>query len=196
VTTAEPSGVPGRPRADVVVRELRWSDFDAIRDSYYLLYEERSTAPDIGITLFQHRPSLDDEVSWFADLYRKALSGQSLVVVAERDGIAVGHCTVHPVGATPESEQAHVGELGILVHRDHRGVGVGRALLNAALRQCRGKFEIVHLSVFSTNVRARRLYEELGFVRIGSRSRVVRRGDRYFDEDLMVLDLARTVANR
>lgn len=187
-----PDGAP----ASVVVRELRWSDYPALREGYYLLYEERESRPEIGITLFASRPTEADEVAWFSGLYRKALSGESVVVVAERDGTAIGNCTVSPIGTPSTSETAHVGELGILVHRDHRGQGVGRALLENALGQCRAKFDLVRLWVFSTNSRARRLYEEFGFVYVGTLPRAVRRGDRYFDEDLMFLDFGRANANR
>jgi ribosomal protein S18 acetylase RimI-like enzyme len=186
----------GSSRDDFVVRELRWTDFPSLRELYFLLYEERETNPEIGITLFENRPTDDDEIAWFTGLYRRALSGESVVAVAERDGAVVGSCTVGLHGAAPTSESGHVGVLGILVHRDHRGQGIGRALLSSAIAQSRKKFEIVRLSVFSVNVRARRLYEEFGFRYVGTFPGHVRRGDRYFDEDLMVLDFRPAHANR
>jgi RimJ/RimL family protein N-acetyltransferase len=179
----------------VSIRELRWSDFDAVRDTYLLLYDEREQNSEIGITLFESRPSYSDEVAWFADLYRRVLAGDALVAVAESDGRSVGQCTVRRVGPTAESEAGHVGELGILVHRDHRGRGIGRALLARVLEACAGKFELVRLSVFATNVRARKLYEEFGFVRVGTLPRAIRRGTAYFDEELMVRPLPRSPAN-
>lgn len=181
---------------DLEVRDLRWTDFDGLRETYFLLYEERATHPDIGITLFRTQPSHEDEVAWFANLFRQVLSGESIVAVATRGGRAIGSCTIRRVGASPESEMAHVGELGILVHRDHRGAGVGRALLQDALHRCRGKFDVVRLSVFSVNRRARELYESFGFVFVGRIPRAVRRGETTYDEDLMVLDFGAPAANR
>lgn len=189
----EPRRSPSRAKFEV--RELRWSDFAELRDLYYLLYEERGTQPDIGITLFTTRPSPEDEVEWFSKLYQSVLAGESIAVVAERDGHAVGNCVVRRTAPSELHESSHVGLLGIVVHRDHRGAGVGRALLAKALQECRGRFEIVRLSVFSVNVRARRLYEEFGFVFIGTVPGVVRRGPQRFDEDLMVLDLTKPSAN-
>jgi len=181
----------GAPRSpdEVVVRELRWTDFDPIRETYYRLYDERERNPDLGITLFAHRPSYADEVNWFSTLYRSVLNGDAVVAVAERSAGFAGHCTVRRVGPSPESETAHVGELGILVDEAHRGQGVGRALLDRVLRDCGERFEVVRLSVFATNHRARRLYESFGFVRVGTLPGVIRRGDRYLDEDLMVKSL-------
>jgi RimJ/RimL family protein N-acetyltransferase len=196
VTPPPPRRDSGPALRDFVVRELRWTDFPSLRELYYLLYEEREVNPEIGITLFAARPTDEDEVAWFSSLYRRSVSGESIVAVAERDGTVVGSCTVRTVGPTTTSETAHVGELGILVHRDHRARGIGRALLRHALDQCRTKFELVRLTVFSVNVRARRLYEEFGFAFVGTLPRAIRRGDRYFDEDLMVLDLNPASANR
>jgi RimJ/RimL family protein N-acetyltransferase len=189
--TSGPPGPATQPRAaDVVVRELRWSDFDDLTATYYLLYDEREVQTDLGISLFRTRPSREDQVTWFANLYRRVLSGETVAAIAERNGHAIGSCIVHCVGPSRESEMSHVGELGIVVHRDHRGTGVGTALLRRALEQCRGKFDLVRLSVFSVNVRARRLYEQFGFVFVGTIPRAVRRGNQSFGEDFMFLDLS------
>lgn len=63
----------------------------------------------------------------------------------------------------------HRARLGIGVERALRGQGLGRALLAAALRWARGEPDLlwIDLSVFEHNIRARRLYEELGFREIG-----------------------------
>jgi RimJ/RimL family protein N-acetyltransferase len=181
---------PRTAERDVRARELRWSDFDALCELYLLLYEERTSQPDVGIILFGSQPSRADEVAWFSALYRRVLAGDAVAAVGERDGRAVGDCVVSRVGPSAESEQAHVGLLGILVHRDHRGHGVGRAMLARALDECRGKFELVELRVFSINTRARHLYEEFGFQFVGRLPRMIRRNGQYYDEDVMVLDLA------
>jgi RimJ/RimL family protein N-acetyltransferase len=182
--------MPSEPRpSPVTVRELRWTDFDPLRETYYLLYEERGTDPNIGITLFETRPSYEDEVRWFAGLYERATRGDAIVRVAELDDVVVGNCVVGREGPSRASELGHVGVLGILVHRDFRGRGVGQSLMSAAIEACRGTFDLVRLSVFATNPRARALYERHGFVAIGRVPGAVRRAGRYLDEDLMVLDL-------
>jgi RimJ/RimL family protein N-acetyltransferase len=173
----------------VVTRELRWNDFDPLREMYYLLYDERETNPLIGIHLFAERPSYADEVRWFSGLYLRVLSGDSVVRIAELEGEVVGSCVVNRDGPTPTSETGHTGTLGIMVHRDFRGRGAGRALMASVLDGCRGKFDFVQLSVSVENPRARKLYEEFGFAPFGRRPAAGRRGDRYLDSDLMQLDL-------
>jgi RimJ/RimL family protein N-acetyltransferase len=178
--------------ATFTVRPVRSEDFDDLRENYYRLYEERVEDATIGITLFASRPTLEDEVAWFERSFRKVSEGDSVFVVADRDGHAVGNCVIERAGATSESEQAHVGELGILVRKELRGHGIGSALLERALADARSKFEVVYLSVFSTNDRARRLYERFGFSVCGRLPRAVKRGDRYFDEDQMALVFPRS----
>lgn len=171
----------------VLVRDVRWTDFDDLRETYYHLYEERDRGDRIGITLFRERPSLADEVAWFGGQYARALRGEDVWSVAEREGHVVGNCHIGRVGASPSSEQAHVGLLGILVNEAHRGTGVGTALLEHALAAARGRFEVVRLSVFTFNQDAKRLYARFGFVDSGHVPRAIRRGGAYFDEDEMVL---------
>jgi RimJ/RimL family protein N-acetyltransferase len=186
-----------RSPGGVVVRELRWSDFDPLREQYLLLYEERESNPDIGITLFGEPPSYADEVAWFSGFYRRVLDGTAIARVAELDGAVAGDCVVTRHGPGPPGfEQSHSGVLGILVRREFRGRGVGDALMRETLAACHGKFAFVRLSVFATNPRARALYERHGFVVDGRVRGAIRRAGRYIDEDLMSLDLRSVTANR
>ena len=169
------------------VRELRWGDFDDLRETYYRLYEERDRGDPLGLTLFETRPSLADESEWFGGLFRRALAGDAIVSVAEIDRHVVGHCTIGRLAPSAASESAHVGVLGIVVDERYRGRGVGTALIEDALRRARAKFEVVRLQVFAFNSDARRLYERMGFVGCGRIPRVLRRGGAYFDSDEMVL---------
>jgi ribosomal protein S18 acetylase RimI-like enzyme len=84
---------------------------------------------------------------------------------------------------------AHV--VGMMVHPDARGAGVGTALLGACVARCRahGDVEMLTLSVTSGNLAAQRLYERVGFVRYGRLERAIRVGASYHAKDLMVLTL-------
>jgi ribosomal protein S18 acetylase RimI-like enzyme len=72
-----------------------------------------------------------------------------------------------------------------------RGRGVGRALLERAIVEASSQPDLEHLllAVVSTNQAAKRLYAAFGFVVYCVEPRALKLGDRYFDEDLMVLDL-------
>ncbi|MCI4373418.1 MAG: GNAT family N-acetyltransferase [Thermoplasmata archaeon] len=178
----------------MIVRELRWNDFEPLTEMYFHLYEERAAGESIGISLFAERPSTVDEVEWFANLYRKCLERQWFTSIAEEDGRAIGNCTIQPQTVRADSELGHIGVLGILVDHRFRGKGAGRALMIHALEQARGRFEIIRLSVFADNLRAKELYRRLGFETYGRLPRAIHRGDRYIDEEFMFLDLGKWAA--
>jgi len=171
------------------IRDLQWRDFDDVRSSYYLCYEEREEGKPVGILLFRDRPSLEQEVEWFSNLYQKTQSGETIALVAHDGERTVGLCILAIAGLGRDSETDHVGELGILIHRDFRGQGVGRRLMEAAIGRGRSRFESIELKVFTTNAAARKLYLDLGFKSCGITPRVVKRGNEYIDVETMILDV-------
>jgi len=176
----------------VTVRPFRTSDEAELARIYLELYDERDAGAAVGITLFTTRPAPDDEAAWYAHQRQRIDAGDLVYLVAEVGGKVVGSCTIGRVGPTASAEDGHVAELGILVAQEMRGKGVGSALLERALTEARGKFEIVFLSVFSFNRGAQRLYERFGFSLCGHLPRVVKRGDQYLDEERMVRDLSQS----
>ncbi len=109
------------------------------------------------------------------------------VFVAEADGQVVGRLSVardqHPASR-------HVADLGLMVAASHRRRGIGQALLEAAVDWARDTdVRKLELHVFPWNEGAIALYERLGFVREGYRTKHYRRGDEYVDAILMALDV-------
>ena len=72
-----------------------------------------------------------------------------------------------------------------------RGQGIGKALMLEAIDRVRALAGLDHvlLGVVESQTIARRLYAALGFVVYGREPRAVRVGDRYLDEELMILSL-------
>jgi RimJ/RimL family protein N-acetyltransferase len=107
----------------------------------------------------------------------------SVFLVAEIDGRVVGDLGGSGLSFPPSS---HVFEFGMSVGAQERGVGVGSALLEAALRWAAAAgFARVSLSVFPHNARAISFYERHGFAVEGRRPRQFRRDGRYIDEVVM-----------
>ena len=82
---------------------------------------------------------------------------------------------------------------GVYVVAEARGRGWGRRLLEATIRQARGwpGLEQLWLSVATHNSQARALYRSFGFEVFGLERHALKLGDRYVDEEHMVLDLGR-----
>jgi RimJ/RimL family protein N-acetyltransferase len=122
--------------------------------------------------------------------YLRALrrhEGAAVYVAEDADGEIVGRLSIardlHP--ASP-----HVADLGLMVARGHRRQGIGRALLEQAVRWAReAGVSKLELHVFPHNGPAIALYERFGFVREGYRRAHYRCGDDFVDAILMAYEV-------
>jgi ribosomal protein S18 acetylase RimI-like enzyme len=83
---------------------------------------------------------------------------EMVAYTAELGGIPVGHFQIrrHPPGSARLAR--------VIVDPDKRGQGIGRALIQAAIKEAKRRgFVHMDLHVYSDNAAARALYAELGF---------------------------------
>jgi putative acetyltransferase len=105
----------------------------------------------------------------------------SFALVACVDGQVVGHLKLRTYPHSPRRK--HVGGIGMGVHDDWQGKGVGTALMNAAVDLADRWLNLsrLDLSVFVDNEAAIRLYEKFGFEIEGRLRQAVFRDGRYID---------------
>ena len=130
--------------------------------------------------------------------------GTSVADVAARlgsdpaDGFVVGaFVDGHLVGSTGfyrsrNLKERHKGNIwGVYVVAAMRRHGVGRILMSAALERASriDGVEQIRLMVATTQAAAIALYESLGFRSFGCERRALKIGERYVDEEHMVLEL-------
>lgn len=108
-----------------------------------------------------------------------------LFLVARVDDQVAGFLTLSP---GPLRRMAHAVKLEIMVDQAHRGLGLGRALMDAALAWARDNPRVhkVGLSVFSDNERAIALYQAYGFAEEGRREREYLEEDGTFRGDVLL----------
>ncbi|HEX9340638.1 MAG TPA: GNAT family N-acetyltransferase [Thermoplasmata archaeon] len=124
-------------------------------------------------------PELESERRWLSEFD----GTRNVLFVAVDGGEVIGAADCH-AGIFPKDR--HVGGIGIAIQDGWREVGLGRQMMGRILEWMRARgFAKAELAVFATNVRARRLYESLGFGEEGVRRRHVRIRDEYVDEVLM-----------
>ncbi len=130
---------------------------------------------------FLEAPPLDEIAAFVLDNIRKG-HPQFVALV---EGCVVGWCDVLPI-ARPT--QAHSGILGVGISSEHRGRGIGTALIQAALANAKAAgFTRVELTVRENNKRAIALYERLGFAHEGVKRNAVRVDGKY--ENLLCMAL-------
>lgn len=105
------------------------------------------------------------------------------LLVARLDGGLVGMIAVH---GEPLARMRHLGRLEMMVALEHRGLGIGRAMLAEALRWSRANpvLRKLSLAVFEDNVAAVALYRSCGFTQEGRRS-----GEYLLDDGSLRADL-------
>ena len=160
----------------LVVRAGVPADARAVRD----LIDAVAGEPDVPLLATPGSIGLRD----VKDLIGKsARDRRSVFLVAEVAGEIAGD-----LGGSglPFAPSAHVFEFGMSVGARYRDLGVGSALLEAALAWAGAAgFTKVVLSAFPHNTRAIAFYERHGFTLEGRRARQFCRSGRYFDELLM-----------
>ena len=106
-------------------------------------------------------------------------------VVALIGGKVVGWCDICPID---RPVYAHGGVLGMGIVEEHRGKGIGEALMRAALAQARSRgLARVELTVRADNVRAIALYRKIGFVDEGVKRKAICVDGGYIDVACMAL---------
>lgn len=105
-------------------------------------------------------------------------------LVAELNGRVVGSINITQF---QNPRRVHSGSLGIMVHPDYWGQGVGSALMAGILNVADNWLNLlrVELDVYSHNTAAIHLYEKFGFEREGVKRQEVFGDGRYFDTHAM-----------
>ncbi|MEM2135566.1 MAG: GNAT family N-acetyltransferase [Candidatus Jordarchaeaceae archaeon] len=162
----------------VKIRDAGIKDLAAIWRVFSSVVGEKKWIP----VLFAEENDFE-RLSWFS--HHK--NAGSIILVAELEGVVVGHCLVE---RDDWDAAAHVGNLGIMIIAEHRGKGVGDALMSEAIIRARDEgFEKICLSTFSTNLVAIKLYKKHNFQMVGVRKRQFKMEGEYKDEVLMDLML-------
>lgn len=87
---------------------------------------------------------------------------------------------------------------GLYVDPSHRGLGVGRALLEKCINESKsdGTIRRINLTVVSGQLAAIRLYESIGFVKCGTDYEAFSANGQFFDELLMTMPVKTNSSNK
>ena len=157
----------------IVLRRLTRRDIDRIVRLWQALADERRYIATDKVTVEQKN-------RWVKSIHDRGV----LWVLAEIEGELAGSLSL---ARHRDSEKTkHVRGLAMGVAREYRGMGVGSALMDYAVRWARKrKVKKIVLSVFSTNRKAIALYKKFGFVTEGTRKKQFLIQGKYVDEIMM-----------
>ncbi|MBN1800541.1 MAG: GNAT family N-acetyltransferase [Candidatus Lokiarchaeota archaeon] len=161
----------------ITIRHVKKSDMHGVWKNFNEVLEE-------GIYLPVFTPVYTDweKKTWYENLKKE----NEMCLVAEDNGLKppyniVGQCELSNL---QWEASIHVFSLGIIVKKDYRDHGLGRALIDGAIKEAKTVYnkEKIILSCFSTNDRGIHLYESIGFKRVGVRKKQFYMNSTYYDE--------------
>ncbi len=166
----------------ITLRHVVKSDVDGVWNNFNEVIDEGDYLP----VLFPVKSQLEKD-SW----YRNVKNQNQICIIAENPKLKppyniIGQCEV----VNSEWDAAlHVGILGIIIKQKYRDLGIGRELIDIAIRESKklNNKEKIILSCFSSNQRALYLYKKIGFKLIGTRKKQFHMDTQYYDEILMEL---------
>lgn len=81
--------------------------------------------------------------------------------------------------------------VGMYCEKEYRGTGIAKSVVDLILEKARNieGLEIINLMVVSENIRAKTFYESFGFKKYGTEPKAMFDGSKYYDEDLMYLEV-------
>ncbi len=164
----------------VVLRTPKMCDLDDLLDFINSLVEE-----DVDI-LVSEKKTREEEAEWLGKLLADIENGQVISVIAEVGGRVVSNSEVHK----GTGKRSHTGTLGIALRHGYRDVGIGTEMIQPLVDESRRTgLKLLRLSAFDSNLRARHVYEKMGFREVGKIPNAIRKGDSYVDEAWMALEL-------
>lgn len=139
-----------------VIRQVEENDAKNLIEYSKMIF---ASTDQVLTALEEYTISVADEKTWINSISK---SPNSKLLIAELDGRIVGFLFF--IGQQ-KIKIAHTGDVGVNVHPDYRGQGIGRALMEDLIEWANnhGVIEKIILQVFTTNLKAISLYNSLGF---------------------------------
>ncbi|MBN1683040.1 GNAT family N-acetyltransferase [Candidatus Bathyarchaeota archaeon] len=164
----------------VLLRTLKWEDLDDMMEFINALVEE-------GAEIFANQKvTREHEVEWLARQMVEVEKGNRFNLSAVVDGKLITNSSI--TRGTGYSE--HVGILAIAIRDGYREIGIGTEMMNKLISQAESMgLRMLTLTVFSTNNRARHVYEKVGFREVGCIPKELYKDGKYIDHVWMVKEL-------
>ena len=164
----------------VTFEELKEKDLPGVVEALNSVISE-----DVYLLFNEEITDMEEERRWYYDHMRAGMT----YLVARVNGKVVGGASIEPKRA----KSSHVVVYGIFIMNKYRGLGIGTELTKAMIEIAKKRgFEIMQLSVYASNPRAKHVYEKCGFSEVGTiKNGVKMRDGTYTDEIFMTLNLKR-----
>jgi ribosomal protein S18 acetylase RimI-like enzyme len=139
--------------------------------------------------VFNKKFSLKEEEKWIEEQIKNIKKKKQIALVAKDKNGVVGITDIK----LKRGRQEHVGEFGISIRKEYRGMGLGEYLmkkvLSLAKKELKPKPKIIRLFVFSTNKIAQNLYKKMGFKIVAKIPKQIQYKGKLVDEIIMIKEI-------
>lgn len=169
---------------NTIIRTVRAEDADAIVNIMNAVMAEDvymvTTSSEFNSTPEELRQKIDDVLK----------NERETLIVAELNGQVVGYIEFF---SQARQRMFHVGSVGMMIVKSCRGIGLGKMLMKELLAWAAHNplIEKVSLGVFSTNKRAIKLYESLGFHEEGRKIKEFKMKENEYIDDILMYKCVR-----
>ena len=170
---------------NIKIRKLSLKDLKKVKEFQKLV---NSLVEEESMILMNKKKTLKEEKEWLKENLKNLKKKKEVCLLIEDDGKIVGISDIK----LRKERQNHVGEFGISIEREYRGMGLGRRLmaeiLKLAKKELKPKPKIIRLSVFSTNKIAQNLYKKF-FKKVARVPEQIQYKGKLVDEIIMIKKL-------
>lgn len=132
-----------------------------------------------------------------SDEFDKSLAQQrnwiQKILDNERETIIIAETSEEVIGwivfESPNRKRlSHTGSFETMIHRDYRGIGIGKMLIRELLAwaETNSLIKKVSLGVLSSNKRALSLYKSMGFVEEGRKNKEIKISENEYVDDVLM----------
>lgn len=171
----------------IKIRQLSVSDLKRTND--FKKYIDALVFEDAKI-LMNQKTTLKKEKQWIKREIKNIEQRKSIVLVAKnKNNEIVG---ISDIGLEYGRKQ-HIGELGISIKKNYRGIGLGEFLMKEIIKlakiNLKPKPRVIRLSVFASNSPAINLYKKFGFKKVALIPKMFNYKNKFQDEIVMIFYL-------
>ncbi len=167
--------IKNNQKQKIIIRPPKISDLDSSLEMINSLVEEKA------MLTVQKKSTHKEEEKYLKGIIKEKEALHLFLII---DGKVAGSAKVSKLG----NGRNHIGELGISLRREYRGMGLGKNLSKTIMEKAIKKFKlkIIILNVFKKNKTAYYLYKKLGFKEVGVIKGEVKYYNKYEDVITMV----------
>jgi ribosomal protein S18 acetylase RimI-like enzyme len=159
---------------DLTIRRLSRVDIEGFRS---IRLEALKNFPEAYGSTYEKEAA--EPITFFGDRLER-----NAVFAAFLDGTLAG---IAGFAVMTGPKDAHKGFVwGMYVRPAFQGSKAASLLMDHLIAYAKNRVELLQLTVVTTNARAHRFYQKIGFSVYGIEQRALKQGEQYFDEFLMV----------